>query len=170
MTAAGNGARSATVQGGAMPPPLTCPERDCGRLMRLKQSRFGPFYGCDGFPRCGAIHGAHPDGTPLGTPADTPTKAARTVAHAAFDPLWMDALSLYPNIPERPRKARQAAIYNIRARARKRAYAWLALELDLPAEECHIGLFDRDTCTRVVKACMGSSAAAVRDWAKEKNL
>jgi ssDNA-binding Zn-finger/Zn-ribbon topoisomerase 1 len=138
--------------------------------MFLRQSRFGPFYGCEHYPRCRSTHGAHPNGMPLGTPADVETKAARMVAHTAFDPLWRDALELYPNIPERPRRARQDAIYKVRARARVRAYAWLAEQLAIPAEECHIGLFDSETCRRVIKAAMNASAKVVRDWAKERNL
>lgn len=153
-----------------MPPPLTCPERGCGGSMFLRQSRFGPFYGCQHFPRCRSTHGAAPNGLPLGIPADVPTKAARMVAHTAFDPLWRDALELYPNIPERPRKARQEAIYKVRSRARTRTYAWLAEQLGITTDECHIGLFDAETCKRAITACVNANAKIVRDWAKERSL
>jgi len=45
---------------------LTCPE--CGRRMRLRNSRYGEFYGCSGYPKCRITHGAYPDGRPLGVP------------------------------------------------------------------------------------------------------
>lgn len=32
------------------PPPAKCP--GCGRRYVLKIGRFGPFYGCENFPRC----------------------------------------------------------------------------------------------------------------------
>lgn len=53
--------------------------------------------------------------------------------HLAFDKLW------------RSRKARR---FNNRAAA----YAWLASTLGLSDAECHIGLFDAETCRRALEA------------------
>ncbi|HYW76711.1 MAG TPA: zinc-finger-containing protein [Gammaproteobacteria bacterium] len=82
---------------------------------------------------CRAYVGCHP-GTdvPLGTMADRETRQARRRAHAAFDPLWRRTPGM-----------------------RRRAYAWLADQLGLAREECHIGLFDKDTCERVISLCRG---------------
>lgn len=63
-------------------------------------------------------------------PADAPTRLARQQAHAAFDPLWQRAK---------------------RRGARSRAYRWLARELGMPVEQCHIGWFDAATCARVIE-------------------
>lgn len=138
---------------------LTCPE--CGAPMRLRESRFGPFFGCTTWPKCDATHGAHPDGTPLGTPADKATKRARIEAHAAFDPLWKDIAEVYPNLHGR-------ALKRLRGLARSRAYQWLAAQLGIPVERCHIGMFDAETCARVVAVCERARAAQVREWAKAR--
>lgn len=61
---------------------------DCGSVMRLRESRYGPFYSCTQYPACRGSHGAHPDGAPLGVPADKATKEARIAAHNAFDEWW----------------------------------------------------------------------------------
>jgi Mg2+ and Co2+ transporter CorA len=50
------------------------------------------------------------------------------IAHAHFDPMWKDI-----SLP------------------RKEAYKWLAKELEIPLNECHIGVFDVDTCKRTVR-------------------
>lgn len=107
---------------------VTCP---CGAAMVLRQSRFGPFWGCSRFPACKGSHGAHPDGRPLGVPADEATKRARIAAHQAFDEYWR----------------------GIRGMKRGTAYHWLQGQLGLSAEECHIGRFDAATCRRVIEAC-----------------
>jgi ssDNA-binding Zn-finger/Zn-ribbon topoisomerase 1 len=110
-----------------------CP--DCGRAMALRRSRYGPFYGCTGYPLCEASHGAHKaTGKPLGVPANAETKRARERAHAAFDPLWKSG-----------------------GMKRREAYAWLATELDIP--EAHMGEMDVAMCARVVEACEAHTAA-----------
>lgn len=89
-----------------------------------------PFYLCES---CNAYVGCHP-GTKLalGTPASKDTRAARSRAHSAFDPLWRNKLYF---------------------KSRTRAYNWLAQELKIKASQCHIGLFDISTCNRVVALC-----------------
>jgi ssDNA-binding Zn-finger/Zn-ribbon topoisomerase 1 len=106
---------------------LTCPE--CSAPMKLRDSRYGLFYGCTAFPKCKATHGAHPDGAPLGRPADKATKRARMDAHDAFDQLWKDG-----------RMKRRAA------------YAWMRRALELSPEEAHIGMMDIETCQRLIEA------------------
>ena len=64
--------------------------------MRLRASRWGYFYGCEG-THCDGTHGAHPDGRPLGTPGDNETKEARIQAHASFDKLWSGPDPLVPS-------------------------------------------------------------------------
>ena len=71
------------------------------------------------------------DGTlPLGRLADADLRRAKQRAHAAFDPIWQG-----------------------RAMGRKDAYAWLAKQMHLKADEAHIGEFDVAQCGRVVEAC-----------------
>jgi hypothetical protein len=88
---------------------------------------------------CDAWVGYHPGGTmPLGRLADKALREAKMRAHAAFDPLWR----------ERMRRDGMG-----KGRARAKAYAWLAKELNVPAEHCHIGMFDVALCCRVVDVC-----------------
>ena len=81
------------------------------------------FWGCSGYPKCAATHGAHPDGTPLGTPANADTKKARIAAHIAFDRLWKEG-----------------------PYSRREAYQELARLTGLSSDDAHIGKFDKDTC------------------------
>lgn len=141
---------------------IPCPECD-GHLV-LRRSKHGLFYGCSRFPRCRAAHGAHPDGTPLGVPAGPETKQARIRAHEAFDRLWKSIETLYdrPLDDSAKRRALKAA--------RRRAYAWLRVMLELTEEECHIGRFDKTTCDRVVEICEGVTPYEIREWAKARRL
>lgn len=81
---------------------------------------------------CAAHVGCH-EGTmrPLGRLANAELRAAKMAAHAAFDPVWRDE----------------------RAMTRRGAYAWLAAQLGIPREDCHIGMFDAPQCRRVVEIC-----------------
>lgn len=96
------------------------------------------FYAC--MP-CGAWVGCHPpatapgggvgDGTvPMGRIANAELRRAKSAAHAAFDPLWQGRRSM----------------------RRRDAYLWLAQELRIEPEDCHIGMFDLDQCRAVIAA------------------
>ena len=88
---------------------------------------------------CGAYVGCHPGTTaPLGAPAGAHTRAARNEAHAAFDPLWKRKI-IRDGVPQ--------------YEARKAGYAWLAREMGLTVEQCHISLFNADQARRVVEIC-----------------
>src|SRR5580698_695736 len=86
------------------------------------------FYLCR---HCDAYVGCHP-GTemPLGRLADADLRLAKRKAHAAFDPLWKSGMI-----------------------SRGKCYGWLANQLGIQKIECHIGMFDIDTCCRVVEVC-----------------
>lgn len=90
---------------------------------------------------CKSWVGCH-DGTlkPLGRLADAKLRAAKTHAHAAFDRLWQGKM-------RRDKCSKKAA--------RGAGYAWLADQLGIAREDCHIGLFDVETCARVVQVCKG---------------
>lgn len=38
--------------------------------------------------------------------------------------------------------------------SRTQAYEWLAGALGIPAEECHIGMMDVETCGHVIALCI----------------
>lgn len=91
---------------------------------------------------CDARTGVHirgPNaGKPMGRLAGAKTRRARSAAHRAFDPLWLDGRM-----------------------EREEAYAVLAAVLRIPVEECHIGLFDVATCQRVIAWARQARARSV---------
>lgn len=122
--------RSVVVRGRTMlEHELDCP--DCGDSMAIVTERHFTGYRCRNLD-CRGVHGCHPDGSPVGTPADKATRKARAVAHDAFDRIW------------------KTGKLN-----RTEAYEWLAGKLKLEKDQCHIGLFDRPTCRRLVKEVKG---------------
>ena len=99
------------------------------------------FFRC---PTCKAYVGTHEaSGRPLGSPANRELRKARMDAHAAFDPLWKT-------------KAKSEGISQ--GAARGLGYAWLARELKIPVDDCHIGGMTIEQCRevlRIVKASKG---------------
>ena len=80
---------------------------------------------------CDAYVGCHPGTTnPLGRLANAELRKAKMAAHAAFDPTWKDG-----------------------KKKRGSAYAWLSDRLGVDKKDCHIGMFDVETCRRVVEVC-----------------
>ena len=92
------------------------------------------FYQCED---CEAYVGCHP-GTdkPLGRLANAQLRRAKSAAHAVFDPIWKNG-----------------------SKQRGEAYAWLAAQLSIDKNDCHIGMFDVGTCQRVIEICNGFSHA-----------
>ena len=92
---------------------------------------------------CDAWVGQHPvTGKPLGTLANKELRAMRGMAHKAFDPFWEEN------------------------RDRAQAYSWLARQLKIPATQCHIGMFDIETCQKVIDIC--KNARQYKREAEEK--
>lgn len=86
------------------------------------------FYQCE---PCDAYVGCHQDTEePLGRLANAELRQSKMKAHAAFDPNWQS-----------------------RKMARVHAYRLLAKNLGIHTDECHIGMFDVETCSRVVEIC-----------------
>lgn len=121
---------------------------------------YGPVWIC---PPCAAWVGSHPNGLPLGRLAKKELRDAKIEAHRCFDPLWKDWDVAYPDL--------NAGSSKIRRTMKGRAYAWLAQQMGLPVDECHIGHFDVETCHRVVDIIdkLRPTAATVRAWAKERD-
>lgn len=95
---------------------------------------YGAAWACPSWPECDSYVGCHPGTTdPLGRLANKELRRAKSKAHATFDPLWKNS---------KPKKG-----------ARGRGYRWLAQQLGIEPADCHIGMFDVETCQRVVKLC-----------------
>lgn len=102
----------------------------------LYRRDYGPVWECS---PCQAWVGCHPNTTmPLGRLADASLRTAKKAAHAAFDRLWLAKIR-----KEGCRKHE----------ARGAAYRWLSQQLNVPTDECHIGMFDEAQCARVVELC-----------------
>lgn len=95
---------------------------------------------------CDAYVGTHQDSDakPLGRLANRDLREAKIAAHAAFDPLW------------RAKVRRDGCS---RSKARGKGYKWLAGQLGIEAKDCHIGMFDVETCRRVVAVVEGCGKA-----------
>lgn len=104
---------------------------DCGSRLALKDGKYGIFYGCTKYDETGC-KGSHncnkADARPFGIPGDAATRKARREAHEWLDRLWKD--DFVPN--------------------RVEAYEWLATALNIKAADCHVGMFDLETCERVM--------------------
>ena len=121
-------------------PPTIC--HLCGGTVRLVDK--AKFYGgrSFGWPlayvccSCSARVGCHP-GTdiPLGSLADRQTTAARSAAHAAFDPIWQG-------------KGKDA---------RRRAYGSLAKALGL--ESAHISWLNSGQCADAIRAIQAGAVS-----------
>lgn len=84
---------------------------------------------------CDAWVGCH-KGTerPLGRLANVELRTAKIAAHVAFDQLW--------------KRTTPAGSFS-----RTGAYKWLAEQMGIEVEQCHIGMFDAQQCQRVVEVC-----------------
>lgn len=87
------------------------------------------FFACLG--TCQAWVGCHPGSKqPLGRLANAQLRSLKQATHAAFDPLW------------------QLGGFD-----RSGAYAWLAQQLNISVEECHIGMFCEQRCEQAIAVC-----------------
>jgi len=107
---------------------VKCPEPGCKSNLKLRDSKYGIFYGCPRWPDCDGKHGAHQaTGEPLGIPATKETREARIQAHAEFDKLWLG-----------PKKVM----------SRRDAYKVMAEEMGM--DKLHIGSLDKAQCEKLI--------------------
>lgn len=127
---------------------------ECGKRAKLVTGKVAyphrpgwkdkPFYLC----ACGAKVGCHPGGhIPLGLPCGPATAEARARLHDVFDPFW------------------RAEVDRGRTRhlARNAAYKWLARELGIRPEACHIGMMNLETATRAKEICYARRDAVANE-------
>lgn len=98
---------------------------------------------------CYAYVGCHPKNKrlglkgnePFGALADRNLRWNRMRAHKAFDPLW-----------------------KVGVRSRRKAYEWLAEQLKIPVEECHIGMFTYEQCDLTIQVCKPEVEKEKKFW------
>lgn len=122
---------------------------------------YGPVYECP--KNCDAYVGAHRDTLePMGRLANKPLRALKMATHQVFHPLWRDLAEAYPDMNIIPKR--------VLAIARGRAYQWLALQMGLTEQECHIAAFDEHQCRQCMEIIerLKPTAATIRQWAKDR--
>lgn len=133
---------------------MKCPY--CGAEVSLKDAQFiyhtnksknwGKVWVCDNYPNCDAYVGCHPGTTiPLGRLANARLRTLKAEAHKQFDPLWKSGLM-----------------------SRRSAYKWLSDMLDIPVEDCHIGMFDVSMCQKVIHLCRKQNNSVINEY-REKH-
>lgn len=129
---------------------MKCPY--CGGEMLLKDAQYiyhcnrsknwGMVWVCENFPKCDSYVGCH-KGTqiPLGRPANARLRTLKKEAHRQFDPIWKSGLM-----------------------TRKQAYHWLSSMLNIPFEDCHIGMMDIKDCQRTIHLCKSQDNRVINDF------
>lgn len=101
-----------------------------------KGNSYGMIYLCR---PCKAYVGVHKNtNKALGRLADSALRYWKKKAHEVFDKLWQ-------------RKMEESKLQKFVAR--NKAYKWLAGELEIDEDYCHIGYFDVDQCKQVYYLC-----------------
>lgn len=119
------------------------------------------FWKCD---PCGAYVGSHKrSGKPKGFPGNHEVRNARKYVHKVLDPLWRNAHRdpAYANSEKDDR-----AIKVIQGSARGRVYAWLAHQMGISKETCHVGMFGIEECRMAWPLCRKANYSEIRDWYK----
>lgn len=115
----------------------------CGGVVKYNKSsefiygkNYGGIYYCEHYPICNSYVGTH-KGTKksLGRLANANLRKQKKIAHYYFDFLWQE---------KRKRGFKSA---------RRLGYVWLSKELNIPFEDTHIGMFDEETCQKVINIC-----------------
>lgn len=83
---------------------------------------------CVKYPVCNSYVGTHEDGEPLGRLANKELRMCKKKAHDAFDNLWRSKGGI----------------------KRSYAYQMLAEYLEIDGKYCHIGMFKKETCIKVI--------------------
>jgi hypothetical protein len=99
---------------------------------------YGNMYLCQ---KCGAYVGCH-EGTDkaLGRLANRELREWKSKVHEAFDPIWRTGKinEIWPK-------------YIPNTSNRNKAYKWLASQLEIKEEFCHIGMFSIRYCQKAIK-------------------
>ena len=154
-------------------PPLQCP--DCGKSMPLtyKPEAWGdpgetPFvYLCEARSTgCRGLMSAHPDGRPQGTPVRQDIRRARLHCHEIFDRLWQHAENMACYQSKEP--PTPSEVQKFRSIARKRAYHYMAAQLQRPEPQIHIAqITDVDLLRRFYATAKMATPGLIREWWKQ---
>lgn len=86
---------------------------------------------CDAYVGCHDAGNGYGDGTrPLGILANAQLRLAKSNVHNVFDDIW-----------------------KLGFMTRRKAYSWLAKEMGIRFDDCHIGMFNVEQCSQAIGAC-----------------
>lgn len=130
----------------------------CGAIVELKDATYiyhksqakswGKMWVCSNYPKCNSYVGCHKGTTlPLGRLANERLRTLKMEAHKQFDPIWKSGLL-----------------------SRKEAYKWLADMLDIPQDECHIGMFDIKMCQKVIHLCRQQNNPIINSFREKEGI
>ncbi len=132
---------------------MKCPY--CGAKVLLRKAsyvytiknadeKYSKVWVCSNYPECDAYVGCH-KGTdiPMGRLANARLRTLKKEAHKQFDPLWKSDFM-----------------------SRREAYKWLSDMLNIPLEQCHIGMFDIKQCQRVIHLCRKQNHPTINKYRK----
>lgn len=104
-----------------------------GRPGEWSSKHFWVCFDCEAWVGCHKANSRYgfEGNEPLGTLANKWLRKARLRVHGVLDPLWQS-----------------------KSIARTTLYYWLATKLDIPVEECHVGLFDLNRCALAYNAVL----------------
>lgn len=100
--------------------------------------------------------------------AELPSPELRRDVHAILDAIWINAAETGGYDERQVRTLSGRAGYGARQRARTRVYAWLAEQMWLTPEDCHVTRFTADQCMEAICLLHGTSYAEIRTWAKAR--
>lgn len=100
--------------------------------------------------------------------SELPTHADRARVHAVLDAIWLQAVATGGYPPGRRRHLRGARARDVQRIARERVYAWLAEQMWLTPQECHVTCFTLDQCDSAIRHLSGVTYAEIRAWAHRR--
>lgn len=97
----------------------------------LYKKKFWMCFECDAYVGCHEAGKGYGDGTrPLGRLANRELRALKSAVHELFDPIWRN-----------------------NHMTRRKAYSWLARQMGIHFDKCHVGMFDEKQCYDAIAAC-----------------
>lgn len=99
-----------------------------------------------------------------------PDAALREQVHAVLDPLWQTACENGGYKSKRAASISEGARRHVQKVARERVYKWLAEQMWLGEEDCHVSRFTFDQCHEAMRLLAGITYAEIRRWAHWRDV
>lgn len=96
-----------------------------------------------------------------------PCHDLRSDVHEVLDDIWVNAVETGGY---RPARVHYLSVRgrHVKKKARERVYAWLAEQMWLLPDECHVRCFTFDQCMEAICLLRGTTYAEIRAWARQR--